>query len=177
MLYVLRFLYGGYLTHFGHDNIIRYCKRPFTSSDEMDEKILANFNSVLRPGDVLYHLGDVSWSSFPLERFFNRLNTNQVHLIWGNHDKPKQTVHPSFRSYSDIKNIHIEKRKIVLCHYSLQTWNGKGRGAYHLFGHSHGNLAGVGRSMDVGVDTNNFFPYSYEEVRDKMEKIPFDVYD
>ena len=83
-------------THFGHDNIIKYCKRPFLDKagnpdpSYQDEVIIQRFNEVLRPGDILWHLGDVSWSSFDkLNGFLKRLNTKEVHLIWGNHDKPK----------------------------------------------------------------------------------------
>jgi calcineurin-like phosphoesterase family protein len=40
--------------HLGHQNIIRYCNRPFHSTGEMDEAILANLNSLVRQDDVLY---------------------------------------------------------------------------------------------------------------------------
>lgn len=164
-------------THFGHDNIIRYCNRPFTTFEEMDEAMITRFNEVIRPGDVLYHLGDVAWSSYPLNKFFGRLNTRHVHLIYGNHDKPGRTAHPSIVWYGDIKNVHVAKQRIVLCHYSFQTWSGKGKGAYHLFGHSHGKLAGVGRSMDVGVDTHNFYPYNFDEIAARLRKVEYNVYD
>ena len=44
--------------HLGHQNIIRYCNRPFHSTSEMDEAILGNLNSLVRQDDVLYFLGD-----------------------------------------------------------------------------------------------------------------------
>lgn len=44
--------------HLGHQNIIRYCSRPFHSTGEMDEGILGNLNSMVRQNDVLYFLGD-----------------------------------------------------------------------------------------------------------------------
>lgn len=45
-------------THFGHANIIRYCKRPFASAAEMDEVLLRHINERVGVEDVLYHLGD-----------------------------------------------------------------------------------------------------------------------
>lgn len=143
------------------------------SAEEMEDAIITRANEYLKPGDILYHLGDVSWSSYDLNKYFSRLNTKHIHLIYGNHDKPKVTQHKNIASYSDIKNLSTNEYQIVLCHYSMQHWRGRGHGAYHLYGHSHGNSKPIGRSMDVGVDTNNFYPYSLDEVITKLKDIPF----
>ncbi len=47
-------------THFGHANIIRFCDRPFKDIQEMNERLIANWNAVVRPGDSVYHMGDFS---------------------------------------------------------------------------------------------------------------------
>jgi len=44
--------------HFGHNNIIRYCNRPFRSADEMDQTILERLNASVEANDTLYFLGD-----------------------------------------------------------------------------------------------------------------------
>ncbi len=160
-------------THFGHGRIIEYCNRPFKSHEEMDEIIIQRFAEVIKPGDRLYHLGDVSWSSFNLNKFFSRINTKEVHLIWGNHDKEKRTVHPYIRSYSYLKSIHIDKASLMLCHYPMRSWASRGRGGFQLYGHVHGKMAGIGRQMDVGVDTNNFYPYNYDEIYKRLKDLPF----
>lgn len=164
-------------THFGHGNIIRYCNRPFKDFDEQDEEILRRFNSVIKRGDLLYHLGDVCWSTFKLEKFFDRLNTQEVHLIRGNHDNKKPVEYRRFRSQQDLKEISVTvngvREHFTLLHYPMRTWRSKGRGGYHLYGHVHGRMAGVGRSMDVGVDTNDFYPYSAEQVVERLKSRPF----
>lgn len=45
-------------THFGHDKIIEYCKRPFATSEEMNEAMITRWNAVVKSGDDVYHLGD-----------------------------------------------------------------------------------------------------------------------
>ena len=47
-------------THFGHNNIIEYCKRPYTSVEEMDAALEKNWNEVVKPDDLVYHLGDLA---------------------------------------------------------------------------------------------------------------------
>jgi hypothetical protein len=36
-------------------------------------------------------------------------------------------------------------------------------------------MEGHGKSMDVGVDTNNFYPYSFDQISERLSKIEFNV--
>lgn len=171
-------------THFGHGNIIEYCDRPFRNqrgepdAQQQDEHIIKCFNEVLRPGDILYHLGDVSWSSFNKKRgFLDRLRTKEVHLIWGNHDKKKDFKGLPFRSFNDLKRIHIGSASVVLCHYPMRSWEGRGKGAYQLYGHVHNTMPGIGRQMDVGVDTNAFYPWAWEDIWKHLAAVPYEPKD
>jgi calcineurin-like phosphoesterase family protein len=67
--------------------------------------------------------------------------------------------------------IVIEGQQVVLAHYAQRSWIGAFRGAWHLFGHSHGNLSPRGRSFDVGVDVHDFRPLSFEEVKIRMDTV------
>lgn len=44
--------------HLGHDNIIRFCNRPFSSVEEMNDRIIQNYNSIVHKNDLVYILGD-----------------------------------------------------------------------------------------------------------------------
>jgi calcineurin-like phosphoesterase family protein len=161
-------------THLGHNNIIRYCKRPFSSHEEMEEVMLERFNKVLRKGDLLYHLGDVAWSEYELGGFFGRLNTRSVHLILGNHDNRKEEEYKRhFQWVGQGKKVNVERVPVLLYHYPIRSWQSKGRGGYHLYGHCHGTVEpGLDRSMDVGVDTHNYSPWSWDEVHERLKDIP-----
>lgn len=75
-------------THFGHQNIIKYCDRPFKDTDQMDEAIIANWNAVVSADDTVYHLGDIALGlidkSLPK---VSRLNGYKIAVL-GNHDRP-----------------------------------------------------------------------------------------
>jgi len=45
--------------HFGHENIIKYCNRPYKDIAEMDKCLIDNWNSVVGPNDLVYNLGDL----------------------------------------------------------------------------------------------------------------------
>lgn len=77
--------------HFGHENIIRYAKRPFKSVEEMNETLIQRHNSVVRPEDHWYCLGDVTMlrggkvQQRQMAAWIQRMNGHK-RLILGNHD-------------------------------------------------------------------------------------------
>lgn len=151
-------------THFGHTNIIKYCNRPFSSIEEMDEILIENWNKIVTKKDIIYHLGDVAFRN--AEQYVKKLN-GQIHLITGNHDRKRLD---RYRSISQIKVIRSVNPKIVMCHHALRSWPFSHNGAWHLYGHSHGRLPeNESLSFDIGVDCWEYKPVSYEMVREKME--------
>ena len=148
-------------THFNHGNVIKYCNRPFASVDEMNERIVENWNGCVARHDRIYIIGDFAFSRH-LD-FINRLN-GQKHLILGNHDSMTSAVEARFCSVSQMKEIKVGGRRIVMCHFPLRTWNDSQFGSILLFGHTHGRCVTENLSFDVGVDTHDFKPYSEEEI-------------
>jgi calcineurin-like phosphoesterase family protein len=158
--------------HLSHTNIIKYCNRPFKDANHMDEIITKNFLEVLKPEDTLYILGDISFRPEPVEKFFSRLPEGlKIYYIRGNHDfkLTNEFLLKYCVSVYPMIDIKIEGQKITLCHYAMRTWNCSCHGAWDLHGHSHGTLPPLGKQMDVGVDTNHFYPYSFYEIRKTME--------
>jgi calcineurin-like phosphoesterase family protein len=154
-------------THFGHPAIMRLSRRPFQSVAEMDAALIAEWNAVVAPGDTVYHLGDFCFrNARPAPDYLAELN-GEVHLIVGNHDGATLKRHSGiFASVKHIREIGVNGRTIVLCHYPMREWHGCWRGAWHFFGHVHGRLnhEPVGCSLDVGVDSNRFRPWQFEEI-------------
>lgn len=164
-------------THFGHANIIRYCDRPFESKEEHDRVLIENWNSVVKPRDVVYHLGDVGFDGpDQLHKTLQKLN-GQIFLLRGNHDGPA-TREPASSRFGFIKDTHLirvpvngNKQKIFLSHYPHRTWPMAHHGSWHLFGHTHNRLGPHGLSLDVGVDAQDFLPISLEALAVKMSRL------
>ena len=172
MPYVRVLFYCGYLTHFNHPKIIGYCNRPFSCVEEMDTVIIDKWNGIVSPGDTVYHLGDFAFGKMDVvKRYRYRLN-GKINLILGNHDYRNKIprLAECFTSVKDIYELKHNHKSIILCHYAMRVWPKKHHGAIHLYGHSHGNLENLSGSMDVGTDTNNFTPYSLDEIYDNVFK-------
>ena len=162
-------------SHLRHDAIRTLGRgRPFSSVEEMDEVLLDNLSSVLRPGDTLYHLGDVGLRGFKIEQLMDRIPGVTVHLVLGNHDDERTLKHRRVAWIGHLKRIWLPGKEYctVLCHYPMRSWESKNRGGLHLFGHCHGSLPNWDRSMDVGVDTNEFRPYHWTEVVKRLKDVP-----
>jgi len=165
--------------HFAHVNrqgtgIIDYCKRPFDDIEVHDAALIERWNQEVPENADVYHLGDfVFQGKRRRQEILDKLH-GRVHLLRGNHDKSVPGDARGFvwvKDYFELKVVDEELEqshlKIVLFHFPLLTWNANMWGSWHLHGHCHGMLSGdesVAR-LDVGVDTNDFRPYSYGDVK------------
>jgi calcineurin-like phosphoesterase family protein len=80
-------------THFSHTNIIRYTGRPFQSVNEMDERLIKNWNALIEPQDMVFFLGDFGLGTTDfLTSLCACLHGNKV-CIRGNHDGSPAKMH------------------------------------------------------------------------------------
>lgn len=156
-------------THFGHKNILKYDQRPFDSIEEHDETLLGNIHKTLQRGDVLLHLGDVAWSQQSFDWFYDNVRKDIVfYFIRGNHDN--RWTCPGI-TQKDVFQLKHREHKFFLSHYPHLSWPNRFHGSLHLFGHVHGNLQGVGRSMDISANMIGYKPISVEEVIEKLSLV------
>ena len=176
--------------HFGHNNIIKYCNRPFEDSNHMDEMLILEWNQVVKEDDVVWHLGDFTMGHIAdFESYCARLN-GSMFILPGNHDwawmksapqnRRQQYVLCTMASYSNlailVNNIMLYPQKkcpITLCHYAMRVWDRSHFNSYQLHGHSHGMLEPQGKQMDVGVDNiyklfGRYRPISITEINEYM---------
>lgn len=163
-------------THFGHVNIMRLSKRPFSSVQEMDKVMIENWNKVVKPNDEVYFLGDFCYKSGESPEYYLEQLNGKKYFIIGNHDNPiiknRRVYNRYFETIEQMMTVQDGNDSIVLCHYPLVEWNGFFRNALHFYGHVHNNvqnetykiLAKIPNAYNVGVDILDFTPQSKEKV-------------
>lgn len=175
--------------HLNHSKIIEYCNRPFSNVEEMNEMLINNWNSVVKPEDIVFCLGDIALGgSSTWNTLIPRLN-GKIHLILGNHDirNWRNLYSNLFESVSEQLTVEIDKKTFILTHFPLLcyhgTW-GTEMNVINLIGHVHtlkANNSGKDferlqylfpTQYDVGVDFNDYRPISYNQV---MEKIKYQI--
>jgi calcineurin-like phosphoesterase family protein len=159
-------------THFGHANIIRLCRRPFLSVSEMDNVMVSNWNAAIDPEDEVWHLGDFAHRSARSPADYLRRLNGRKNLIWGNHDSNQSKMAPGWITSQAYAEVMVDGTRLTLFHYAMKVWNSVGRGAVHLYGHSHGRLAGDAQSCDMGVDAWAFRPQSLATIKLRLARLP-----
>lgn len=165
-------------THFGHQGMLEFGGRPFTSTEEMDRTIIDNWNQTVRPTDLVFHLGDFGFGDTKrLASIFGQLN-GRKRLVTGNHDiDHKGNVKKDIAAlgwdepptaYAETSD---EGHRVILFHYAMRTWSASVHGSWHFYGHSHGRMPAFGRSRDVGVDCSDvaFTPRTFRQLTAGMQ--------
>lgn len=175
-------------THFCHENIIKYCSRPFKGAFEMNEVLISNWNTLVKSDDDIIIAGDFihSGNLQYIHSLMDRLNGDKW-LVYGNHcyqnKFERDEICKRFNYHCwDAMDFQVEDKetkegflKFHVNHYPCEFWT---RGAIHLHGHVHSRHNSTNSEQttpklnryDVGVDNNNFKPVSYKEVKDIIRK-------
>lgn len=154
--------------HFCHSGILRASSRPWADVNAMEADLIALWNAVVAPRDVVWYLGDFAHKAHAktTRGIFDRLH-GQKQLVVGNHDGVDTKALP-WASVADYAETVVDGHRIVMSHYAMRTWNGQHRGALMLFGHSHARLPDTSGSCDVGVDAWNFAPCTLQMIQERL---------
>lgn len=168
--------------HLGHANILRHeparAARWGADVEAMNRDLMAEAMACLAGGGTLIHVGDLTlngWAGFRgfVEAILSVDPRARLRLVPGNHDgrQLRRMVRDGLPAHVEaldsIATLGHAGRRLVLCHYALETWPGMarrpdgreadadGRGTVHLHGHSHGRLPRrVHGRLDVGWDAH-----------------------
>jgi calcineurin-like phosphoesterase family protein len=150
-------------THFGDHRTINIQGRPFDGVAAMDAVLIARWNAVVMPDDIVWHLGDVARRAADVAPLLARLHGTK-HLLRGNNDPDATAEAQGWASVAHYAEIECDRHRLVLCHYPFRSWNGQHKHALNLHGHSHGRLKRMLRQFDVGVDVHGFAPVTVAQL-------------
>lgn len=126
--------------HFGHEKVIGFDNRPFTSVAEMDAEMIKRWNESANKRDEIYIVGDFAYrSDHEYSWYLSKLN-GKKHLIIGNHDYrilKDEKAQSYFESIHHMISVKDDNREVILFHYPILEWKGYFRGSLHIFGHIH----------------------------------------
>ena len=159
--------------HFGHENILSLCRRPFRSVEDMNEAMIDNWNARVTGGDRVYILGDLFYRCADPEGILRRLKGCK-YLIVGNHDSSWMGQVNLERYFADVRDMAVINdghRVLTLCHYPLLTWK-RQKKTWMIYGHLHANIdddffpliAKRERMLNAGADINGLAPVTFEEL-------------
>ncbi len=149
------------ISYYGHKNVLKYCNRPYDNVDDMNHDIIRKHNKVVSEGDKVIHVGDFTLKNTGFAKDIIRQLNGSHTFIRGSHDKWMKNHKSVFHEMWERK---IGNYYICAGHYAAYSWPRSHYNSYYLYGHHHGSLELPNKSMDIGVDTNNYYPYSLEEV-------------
>lgn len=166
-------------THFGHENILKFVDSNtgnpvrghlFKDVDEMDQHMVDKWNETIKPGDLVYHLGDVFFGD--REKFkamWPKLHGSK-RLIVGNHDNI-----PFLASGGFFKKVQMWRQfteyNLLLSHVPLHETS-LTRGApgvnskrmLNIHGHIHQNQSPPGLFYNVSVEAIDYTPQHIEDL-------------
>lgn len=173
--------------HFGSMDTIQFDNRPFHSTLEMEETIIANINSVASADDIVYVIGDfVDYHESTMDVSLEKLAlvkdiVAKVILILGNNEErivkniysgdfekfEKYCLSLGFHAVRKTDDIEISNTEFHLTHKPKNHVQHK----LNLFGHSH-KAMGIYKSFgfNIGCDLNNYYPYSEDDIVSLLSK-------
>jgi len=158
--------------HFGHENIIEYCKRPFKNADKMDKELIRLWNESVKPEDTIYIAGDFCIKTAKHRRYYEyilkQLKGRKI-IIPGNHEVEKYTFYCGDRGigFWSIHYPYLEVEGFPICHDpSLSAVD---RSRWFLCGHVHDQYHICGNVVNVGVDVNNYRPVSMDSIKELIK--------
>ena len=178
-------------THFGHkkmvegfDNSIHVNsgKRPFETIEEHDETLVKNWNSVVKPNDTVYHLGDafvggdISDDQLSLwARLNGRINyAPGNHCTWNKIQRLAPFCNKVQASYEFRGSVILQHIPVHPSELSSETG---GRFKLNIHGHLHRDLVMKSghlsaqqdeRYVNVSCEQINYTPISWDEIKQRV---------
>lgn len=137
------------------------------SIKNMTDTILDSINATVQKTDTLVIGGDFCWTTREnrdrrAKELRDRINCDNVYLIWGNHDD-RRTLAPLFKGCYDQYMFKVDGEHIFMSHYPCRSWDMAHHGAWMLYGHVH-NLFWYEDNGQLSPSTRNILGTDFASV-------------
>ena len=156
-------------THFGEPKErLTLMFRPITDPEKHNSTIIANWNSVVSPEDVVYHFGDFAYDKSLLTKDFVSQLNGKITLIRGNHDTSSPELLKSL--FSDVQDEVILKYQDFI--FFCTHFPSRGKSEYWtITAHVHGNWRVQKNMINAGIDVWDFKPIEISVLPKVIEAI------
>lgn len=136
-----------------------WVSRGYKSPQDMTWDIIRVINSIVKPDDVIFNLGDFCLNSTEgdFEGYLSAIKCQNIYYITGNHNsRIKEAYQKALHSElgrtditaypvrykniifcGDYMEVVVDGQFICMCHYPIDVFNEMRNGAVMLCGHSH----------------------------------------
>lgn len=142
--------------HLGHEKLALL--RGFSTLEEHDETIIANWNHIVTKRDSVFVLGDVCFGQKNLHKLGQLLGTKK--LIMGNHDKYPITSYLPY--FSQVFGC-VKYKGYILSHVPVHEGQFN-RFTGNIHGHLHDRTLDDKRYICVSAEQTEFKPRLFEEL-------------
>ena len=145
-------------THFGHQNIIRFCDRPFPDAETMDRALIANWNERVNDDDRVYILGDLLYRCVDPIGILSQLK-GRKHLLVGNHDHSwlnAPGARDFFVSIADYAQVNDGAHVLIMSHYPMLSYYHEHRSNVFNIDNSTSLEGGFKKRSRAVANTSNF---------------------
>lgn len=159
--------------HFGHEKTLQYGCRPFKSLEDMERKLIARWNHVVKPNDLVYVVGDFCLFYNGVAKYrsiMTQLNGRKI-LIKGGHDRKSDNffLNNGFDLVVKSLVINMGSKEICMIH-DIGTERKSTLKEYDivLHGHTHINkehpTCKEGKFYNVNVEYHNYAPVNLRKI-------------
>jgi calcineurin-like phosphoesterase family protein len=165
--------------HLYHQNILKYCDRPFADVKEMNDTIIKNINDVVKKDDLLINLGDVAFcGSNLLQKELEKINCKNKLLILGNHDRER-----SVKKWIELGFENVSRFPIIYDGFYIlshePTFLEANSVFFNIYGHLHQHFytSPNDNYANCCVDVTDFKPIAWERLKQDIENKQKPVFD
>ena len=147
----------------------------FVNVKQMDDTLISNWNEVVNPNDIVYHLGNFCWDPISADLILRKLNGKIIFFPAKYDGALAEVINQFIGKHKILESMITWDRKLnsVLSHWPMLNWPGKDKSTYHFHG-------GIGKHptnlekeyrINASIDYWNYAPLDIDVIADIIKDV------